>query len=145
VVPHQDSTFLYTKPLSVNAYWLAIEDANVQNGCLWVLPKSHHEKVTKRFIRNPDNASVSFIPTEDAECEEELTKPSTEKWDLDAFVPVEVPSGTLVIMHGSLVHFSKPNTSEKSRHAYTLHIIEKDYEYPPDNWLLKTETCTPLA
>lgn len=41
VVPHQDSTFLYTSPPSVIGYWLALEDATKLNGCLWAIPGSH--------------------------------------------------------------------------------------------------------
>jgi phytanoyl-CoA hydroxylase len=32
---HQDSTFLYTDPLTVTGFWFAIEDATLENGCLW--------------------------------------------------------------------------------------------------------------
>ena len=32
--------------------------------------------------------------------------------------------GTLVLLHGGLVHMSHPNKSAKPRHAYTLHMVE---------------------
>lgn len=38
VVPHQDSSFLATAPLSCVGTWLALEDASRHNGCLWALP-----------------------------------------------------------------------------------------------------------
>ena len=41
--PHQDSTFLYTDPPSVIGLWLALEDATVENGCLFSQPGSHLE------------------------------------------------------------------------------------------------------
>lgn len=49
----------------------------------------------------------------------------------------QVKAGTLVLLHHSLVHYSKGNTSDKSRHAYSIHVVEgKDgYKYPEDNWL----------
>lgn len=44
--------------------------------------------------------------------------------------------GSLVLIHGQVVHFSEQNKSEKSRHAYTFHIIEqKDTKYSEENWL----------
>lgn len=57
-------------------------------------------------------------------------------YDMDAFVPLEVKAGTLVILHGRLVHYSKENTSPASRHAYTMHVVEgkPGVEYAPDNW-----------
>lgn len=49
VVPHQDSSFLYTQPESVVGLWLAIEDADVSNGCLWALPGSHTGALSRRM------------------------------------------------------------------------------------------------
>lgn len=41
VTPHQDATFLYTEPLGrVMGLWIALEDATVNNGCLWFIPGS---------------------------------------------------------------------------------------------------------
>ena len=50
-------------------------------------------------------------------------------------VPLEVPKGTLIVLHGLLPHRSSPNRSAKSRHAYTLHVIDARARYSPDNWL----------
>jgi len=47
----------------------------------------------------------------------------TDIWPEADYVPIEVKRGTLVIMHGSLVHKSAPNLSDQPRHAYTLHIV----------------------
>jgi phytanoyl-CoA hydroxylase len=41
----------------------------------------------------------------------------------------------LVLLDGALPHRSGANTSDKPRHAYTLHAIEGWTHYPPDNWL----------
>ncbi|PWZ22407.1 Phytanoyl-CoA dioxygenase 1 [Zea mays] len=41
VVPHQDNTFLYTEPRTCTGLWLALEDATINNGCLWAIPGSH--------------------------------------------------------------------------------------------------------
>jgi phytanoyl-CoA hydroxylase len=54
VTSHQDSTFLYTTPKqSCLGLWLALDDATLENGCLWVRPGSHREKVRRIFGRNP--------------------------------------------------------------------------------------------
>ena len=49
--------------------------------------------------------------------------------------PLEVKKGTLVLLHGRLPHYSKENISSKSRHAYTLHVIDGNNKYPKENWL----------
>ena len=42
VTPHQDASFLYTEPLGrVLGLWIALEDAMLENGCLWFIPGSH--------------------------------------------------------------------------------------------------------
>jgi phytanoyl-CoA hydroxylase len=59
---HQDSTFLYTTPRpTCLGLWLALDDATIENGCLWVRPKSHvatnpnrmeHYNVRRQYQRN---------------------------------------------------------------------------------------------
>ena len=58
------------------------------------------------------------------------------QYPLEDFVPIEVPSGALVLLHGANVHFSHSNTSPHSRHAYSMHIIEgaPGTDYLQDNW-----------
>lgn len=38
VTCHQDSTFLYTEPIDIAGLWFALEDATIENGCLWLFP-----------------------------------------------------------------------------------------------------------
>ncbi|NQV79854.1 MAG: phytanoyl-CoA dioxygenase family protein, partial [Alphaproteobacteria bacterium] len=45
------------------------------------------------------------------------------------------PKGTLVLLHGALPHGSAPNRSPRSRHAYSLHVIDGACAYPATNWL----------
>ena len=44
-------------------------------------------------------------------------------------------AGTLVVLHGLLPHWSDVNRSARSRHAYSVHCISGDAEYPAWNWL----------
>jgi phytanoyl-CoA hydroxylase len=119
---HQDSTFLYTEPLSCLGFWFALEDATLENGCLWALPGGHRLGLKKRFVRAPGGGTAFQVldatPVPD-----------------EGFVPLEVEKGTLVVLHGLLPHKSGANTSPKSRHAYSVHLIEGTAAYPPDNWL----------
>ena len=38
--------------------------------------------------------------------------------------PLECSAGTLVLLHNAVVHYSEENVSEKTRHAYSIHIID---------------------
>ncbi|KAF8390003.1 hypothetical protein HHK36_024523 [Tetracentron sinense] len=120
VVPHQDNSFLYTEPPTCTGLWLALEDATIINGCLWAIPGSHKDGLVKRFIR--DEEGVHF------------DRPSPS-YDHKDFVSVEVKAGSLVILHGDIIHQSFENQSSKSRHAYSLHVVDTDgCKWAQDNW-----------
>ena len=123
---HQDATFLYTDPVSVTGFWFAIEDATLENGCLWAAPGGHRGPVRQLFKRHGDG--TMFEQLDDTP----LPTPPPAGDDL---VPLEVPAGTLVVLDGRLPHWSDVNRSAVSRHAYTLHCISGDAEYPDWNWL----------
>lgn len=119
---HQDATFLYDEPQTVLGLWFALEDATVENGCLWVLPGGHRQGLKSRFVRAPEGGTrfLHFDPA---------------PWPEDALVPLEAACGTVIVLHGLLPHRSHANLSPRSRHAYTLHLIESGTRYPADNWL----------
>ena len=55
--------------------------------------------------------------------------------DTDAARSLEVTAGTLVVFHGLLPHYSAPNRSAQSRHAYTLHVTDGHARYSQSNWI----------
>lgn len=128
VTCHQDATFLYTDPISVTGFWFALEDATLENGCLWALPGGHRTTLRQVFKRTGamTDHDGTVIETLDP------TPLPTPPGDL---VPLEVPAGTMVILHGLLPHWSDANRSGRSRHAYTLHCIAESADYPAWNWL----------
>ena len=119
---HQDATFLHDTPMSVTGFWFALEDATVDNGCLWVEAGGHRGPLRERFVRSGDAVrSVALDAT---------------PWpDTSAAAPLEVEAGTLVCFHGLLPHYSAPNRSARSRHAYTLHLADGSARWPASNWL----------
>ncbi|MRG95408.1 phytanoyl-CoA dioxygenase family protein [Polyangium spumosum] len=126
VVCHQDATFLYTDPVTVTGFWFALEDATIENGCLWAVPGGHRQGLKKRFLRD-GRGGTRFEVLDEA--------PLVE----DGATPLEVPAGTLVVLHGLLPHRSAENRSGRSRHAYAVHVVDADAYYPEDNWLLRPD------
>ena len=124
VVCHQDSTYLYTEPESCVGFWFALEDATLENGCMQFIPGGHKGPLRKRNYRRDDGQLVT-------ETVDETPWPGEP-------VPVEVEAGTLVVFDGRAPHMSDANRSDKSRHAYTLHVIDADCDYPKNNWLQRT-------
>ncbi len=126
VVSHDDHTFLWTDPQTVTGFWFALEDATLENGCLWALPGGHRIGPKKRFRRD-GAGGTTFDVIDDTPYPEE------------GLVPLEVPAGTLVVLHGLLPHRSGANRSDRSRHAYTLHVVDRTAAYPDDNWLQRPD------
>jgi phytanoyl-CoA hydroxylase len=135
---HQDATFLYTDPITVTGFWFAIEDATLDNGCLWAAPGGHRGPLRQLFKRNNlDDPSAADGTTFEPLDTTPLPHPPA---DVNAahdttMVPLEVPVGTLVVLHGLLPHWSGINRSPTSRHAYSLHCISGAAAYPTWNWL----------
>ncbi len=119
---HQDATFLYTEPMSVVGLWIALADARRDNGCLWAIPGGHHGPLRERFIRG-ESGHTHF---------EQL---DATPFATDRAVPLEVPAGTLIALHGRLPHRSDANRSSTWRHAYSVHVIDRNCAYPTSNWL----------
>lgn len=136
VTPHQDATFLYTEPVNLLGFWIALEDATLENGCLWFARGSHKSGVHRRFIRNPDKSSNELL----------MYTASAPHYQKSNFTPVPVKKGTCILIHGQVVHYSEANKSDKSRHAYTFHAIERNNtKYSEENWLQPTNDCSFLS
>ena len=119
---HQDASFFDTTPATVTGFWFALEDATVDNGCLWVQPGGHRGPLRERFVREGD--AVRMEPLD-----------ATPWPDTTTAVPLPASAGTLVCLNGLLPHWSAPNRSDRSRHAYTLHATDGRAVYAPHNWL----------
>lgn len=127
VTCHQDSTFLYTEPIDIAGLWFALEDATIENGCLWAIPGGHRHGLKSRWLRT-NKGRMEFEVYD------------TTPWPENELVPLEVSKGSLILLHGLLPHRSFENRSPRSRHAYTLHLMGRQAKYPGDNWLQRPQT-----
>ena len=139
VPPHQDSSFLYTDPPSAVGFWIALEDATRDNGCLSFAKGSHRRTPVKsRFVRK-EGGGTGFEDVAGARFPENMETEGLEKDEEDEYELGEVEAGTLVLIHGNLLHKSERNLSGKSRFIYTFHVIEGENEYDGRNWLQPPE------
>lgn len=125
VICHQDSTYIYTEPESCVGFWFALEDASIENGCMHFIPGGHKLPLKKRNYRVPGGKLVTETLDD-------------TPWPEDRKVAAEAPAGTLVLFDGRMPHLSAANRSSKSRHAYTLHVIDRKCHYPDNNWLQRS-------
>ena len=121
VVLHNDHAFIWSEPARTLGFWIALEPADQENGCLWADPGGHRQAQRRRFRRTPDGSTAI-----------EEWAPAPAHGEL---VPLEVDTGTVVVLDGMLPHRSDTNRSDRSRHAYTLHVIDGRADWPDDNWI----------
>ncbi|MBA3947635.1 MAG: phytanoyl-CoA dioxygenase family protein [Herpetosiphonaceae bacterium] len=94
---HQDEFFIPTRDRSLTGGWMALDDATVENGCLWVIPGSHrHGIIWPQRTHNDQRFDCTG---------EAIAFPYTD----DDGVPVEVKKGSIVFFNGYLLHRSLPN------------------------------------
>lgn len=116
---HQDEFYIPTRDRSLVGGWVALDNATVENGCLWVIPGSHkhgilwpqHQHDDKRF--DCSGESIDFPYTDD-----------------DA-IPVEVEAGSVVFFNGYLLHRSLPNKAKAGyRRALVNHYMSAESLLP---------------
>ncbi|CAI5448257.1 unnamed protein product [Caenorhabditis angaria] len=133
VTDHVDSTFLRVDPIDhLTGAWIAIDEASVENGCLSFIPGSHKDTSTSdyQFKRTHDTNGGALLKFSG-------TRPT---YDQSKFVHVPIAKGSMILIHGLVVHKSEANTSPNSRHAYTIHVMERENtKWNPDNWLQETD------
>lgn len=94
---HQDEVYIPTRDRSLTGGWIAMDDATVENGCLWVIPGSHKQGVMYFQEWHGDQRF---------DCAHEARG---WPWSSDDAVPVEVKAGSIVFFNGYLLHRSLPN------------------------------------
>lgn len=116
---HQDEDYIPTRDRSLTGAWLAMDDATIENGCLWIIPGSHKPGILwdqewhgdTRF--DCSHESVNFPYS-----------------DEDA-IPVEVKAGAVVFFNGYTLHRSLPNRAKSGyRRALVNHYMSAESFLP---------------
>lgn len=116
---HQDEYFIPTRDKSLTGVWIAIDDATIENGCLWVAPGSHREGT---IVRRIENTNPNFADNEVCDL---------EKFNEREAIPVQVKSGSVIFFNGYLQHMSLKNkTKSSSRRALVGHYMSAESMLP---------------
>jgi phytanoyl-CoA hydroxylase len=104
---HQDSYYFNFDQQPQVGLWLAISEATVENGCLYVLPGSHNRPVEPHVPDARANANQGYL----------------EILGLDegGAVPVLMQPGDLLVFHSYLIHRSIDNKGDARRAAMVYH------------------------
>ncbi|MGH7213881.1 MAG: phytanoyl-CoA dioxygenase family protein [Tepidisphaeraceae bacterium] len=121
---HQDEIYIPTRDRSLIGAWIALDDATIDNGCLYVLPGSHRSGYL--YPQRPHDKADQWD-----------FAPESYGFDQSAQVPVEVKAGTLVFFNGYLLHTSYPNkTRDMYRRVLVNHYMNA-YSFLP--WMATKE------
>ncbi|HCK11080.1 MAG TPA: phytanoyl-CoA dioxygenase family protein [Candidatus Latescibacteria bacterium] len=116
---HQDETYIPTRDRSLTGGWIALDDATVENGCLYVIPGSHASGVLWPQREHDDRRF---------DCAHETYQFPYS--DVDA-IPVEVGAGAIVFFNGYLLHRSFPNHAESGfRRVLVNHYMSAESFLP---------------
>jgi len=116
---HQDEFFIPTRDRSLTGAWIALDDATVENGCLWVIPGSHKRGILWPQEKHDD---PEFDCTGEA-----VGFPYSEADE----VPVEVKAGSIVFFNGYLLHRSRRNRAKSGyRRVLVNHYLSAESLLP---------------
>lgn len=123
---HQDEFHIPTRDRSLTGGWIAMDDATVENGCLWILPGSHKRGILWPQRRNEGDRRF--------DCAGIASRFPYSDYDS---VPVEVKAGSIVFFNGYLLHRSLPNYAKSGyRRVLVNHYMSAESILP---WKLPKE------
>ena len=121
---HQDEIFIPTRDQSLVGAWIALDDATIDNGCLFIHPGSHKEGILYPMKPHSDER---FDPAGESYDFEK------NGYDYEGGDAVEVKKGDVVLFHGYTLHRSLPNTTEDCyRRALVIHYMSAESFLPWD-------------
>jgi hypothetical protein len=132
---HQDVTYWGLEPPVAITAWYAVDDSDAENGCMRVIPGTHHgirEHGTSERAGNLLSINQE-VPVTDAE-------------EASA-VDLPLSAGEVSLHHGMLIHGSNPNRSSRRRCGLTIrytvpkvrHVVENSLRRPWRAILLRGE------
>lgn len=121
---HRNSTLVSSlDPAAITTCWIALNDTTADMGTLEVVPASHHWHCSDSF-RFPHAPAFDYRqPLWDAAIEAGVDSPE--------IVPIEVPAGGCVFLHGDLWHGSGRNHSDRTRRSFAVSTLPIDAQFQP--------------
>jgi hypothetical protein len=112
---HEDSAYWkgMIDPMEVVTVWLAIDPSTKENGCMYVIPRSHREGHKGFSDYDAVDTAKNVFPTE-------VTK---SQRDESRAVPCELQPNHASLHDGRIMHGSEPNKSAIRRCGYTMRFI----------------------
>ncbi len=104
---HQDSVTGAEEPAPAVSAWIAVTDSTATNGCMRVIPATHHRLLTHHEVRDAANLLRAGRV---------LAEPVDEGQAVD----VELRAGEMSLHHDHIVHGSRPNCGDGKRIGFVV-------------------------
>ena len=106
---HQDNAYWQCDPPNLVSIWIALDDADEENGCMNVIPSSHLEGLTSHGRAKSEKGELPALLEVDA--------------DETRAVAVPVKAGYVMLHHCMTLHQTNPNRSPRDRRAMVIHYM----------------------
>ena len=120
---HQDTTYWGLEPPFAVTIWIAIDDSDVANGCMRVVPGTHRVGLLAHGTSNKMGNLLGQNQAID-----------TALFNVDSAVDCILKAGEASIHHGETVHGSNPNTSTRRRCGMTIRLTNPSVKPIPDKF-----------
>lgn len=128
---HQDGIYWPLKPMSTVTVWVALDDADVENGCMRIIPGSHRQGFLTHHKSDADGLVLNTTIVE-AELSPEKAR------------CVELKAGQVSLHDAYLVHGSEPNVSARRRAGLTLRYMPGTSLYEREQPMESGSNTVPL-
>jgi ectoine hydroxylase-related dioxygenase (phytanoyl-CoA dioxygenase family) len=130
---HQDySYWTRTTPMQHLTCWTGLDDAKIENGCLYYVPGSHRWGLIDKPELTGDMDGIQAYLTAEQKAN---FKP----------IPIKLKAGHATFHHPLMVHGSYANTSEKQRRAVVLNVFKDGTVSNSDEEILKSVPAIKLG
>ena len=129
---HQDySYWTRTYPMQHLTCWTGLDDASVDNGCLYYIPGSHRwNLLEKTELAGDMDGIINYLTPE-------------HQKQYDHKVAIEMPAGYGTFHHPLMMHGSYENRSDRSRRAFVINVFADGTRSDSDQPLLEGVPVVP--
>jgi len=121
---HQDVTYWGLEPPDAHTAWIAVDDSDIENGCMRVIPGSHRHGIVTHGTSQRSGNQLSI----NQEIPDELV-------DSSSALDLELRAGQISIHDGHLYHASQPNRSQRRRCGMTVRFVRPSVRQSTENSL----------
>ena len=105
VLWHQDNAYWDCKPANLVSCWMTLDDVDLHNGAMHVIPGSHLQ-----LLEHKRDGNSPLLDRGD-------------HVDVSAAEIINLPAGGLMFHHCQMLHYTPRNTTDRQRRAFAIHFM----------------------